>query len=84
MKFVEIDNMIINLDAINLIQRCRIDGSVRIDFNIYESRSTDKFSIYVDRCYYDKLRDLLHPTHLTNDKEYIDVNDFPGDNMIEE
>lgn len=90
MRFVEIEDMIINLDAINLIQKSKIESdNIRIDFNIfnssgYDGAGTRKFSIYVDSCYYEKLKDLLHPIKLTNDKEYINVNDFPGDNMIEE
>lgn len=80
MRFVEIEETTINIDNIRYAYKILLDTgkyACAIKF-------TNDDCLVVDELYYNKLKDLLHPIHLTNDKEYINVNDFPGDNMIEE
>lgn len=80
MRFVEIEGTIINIDSIRYVDKEWVD-----DGNIHcVIEFTNNNHLHIDEIYYNKLKDLLHPIHLTNDKEYVNVNDFPGDNMIEE
>lgn len=80
MKFVEIEETTINIDNIRYTYKILLDtGKYACAIKL-----TNDDCLVVDELYYNKLKDLLHPIKLTNDKEYINVNDFPGDNMIEE
>lgn len=80
MKFVEIEETIINIDSIKYVYKILLNtGKYACAIKL-----TKDNCLAVDESYYSKLKDLLHPIKLTNDKEYINVNDFPGDNMIEE
>ena len=80
MRFVEIENNIINIDCIQGLQLSKLtNGEYRCCIN-FSNGEYDS----VDSIYYNKLKELIKPIHLTDDRKYIDVNDFPGDNMIEE
>lgn len=80
MRFVEIEGTIINIDSIRYVYKTFLD----IGKYACAIKFTNDDCLAVDELYYNKLKDSLHPIKLTNDKEYINVNDFPGDNMIEE
>jgi hypothetical protein len=80
MRFVEIEGTIINIDSIKYVDKKWVsDGNVHCIIGF-----TSNNCLHVDEFYYNKLKDLLHPIQLIDNKEYINVNDFPGDNMIEE
>lgn len=83
MRFVEIEETIINIDSIRCIKKTYGLNSYKY-LCVIEFIDKNNNHLLVDESYYNKLKDLLHPIKLTNDKEYINVNDFPGDNMIEE
>lgn len=80
MRFVEIENNIINIDCIQDLQLSKL---INGEYKCYINFSNGEYDS-VDGIYYHKLKELIKPIHLTDDKEYINVNDFPGDNMIEE
>lgn len=66
MNFIEIENNIINVSQISSISKVLVYGEMKTKL-IIEAHP----SLFCDVCYYNKLKDLIKPTHLNNDKESI-------------
>lgn len=84
MRFVEIEGNVINIDKIKYF--CKV--IVHHDMMCRIVLDEDNVARYVDESYYEKLKEIVRPIYLTKNnnhtEDYINVNDFPGDNMIEE
>lgn len=78
-KFIKINEHIINIDQIKHIYKTKaLDGKMltKIDYG--------NGVLYCDVSYFNKLEDYIGVASFSEDMESVDVNDFPGDNMIEE
>lgn len=83
MNFVEINKYIINLDNVLSIHKQPIMNSNMDVVDLCVIDLKENVSISCDSSYYHKLKELIRPKKLSNKKE-VDVNEFPGDNTIEE